>query len=380
MKISVIVNSLDWMPRKFRDGIFRYAKGRDWEIRTVEFDDRTATCFNLASLSDDHSAEDGFRISDSDGCIFICGGVDYLLKGIRGRRIPIVFLDRSRLRANEACVLGDSSEIARTAAKELLALGFGDYAYAPWPDRVIWSDVRGAAFEKAICAAGRRFHRLGRGNLSDELDRLPKPCGIFAANDFVANKVVSLCHAQEIAIPSRIAVLGVDNDPQICENARTSISSVEQDIELGGYRAAEVLDGLMQGRDCARTDVTYGVRQVERRASTRLVRNSDRRVLAGLEFIRRHATERITPADVATALGCSRNLADLLFKASVGHTVHAEIVRMRVERVKAHLLQPNRDLSAIHDFCGFASAADMRRVFKASTGLTPSQWRISPRL
>ena len=35
VRISVLVRDLDRMTRKFRDGIFRYAKGRGWTVVTV---------------------------------------------------------------------------------------------------------------------------------------------------------------------------------------------------------------------------------------------------------------------------------------------------------------------------------------------------------
>ena len=119
----------------------------------------------------------------------------------------------------------------------------------------------------------------------------------------------------------------------------------------------------------------YGVKGIVRRASTRLA--GDVRVAKGLEYIRLHAAERLTPDSVAKVIGCSRNLADLRFKAIVGKTIHDEIVDARIALVKEHLRNPYRMLSAIPDFCGFASAVDMRRVFKLKTGMTPREWRTA---
>lgn len=375
VRISVLVRDLDRMTRKFRDGIFRYAKGRGWMVVTVECGDRYGKCFNLNSLSDERSAEAGFRMRDSDGCIFICGGRDGILTGIRRRKIPVVFLDRRRVRQNEICVTDDSESVARAAARELLSLGFEDFAYAPWPEWVDWDwpVIRGRAFSQEIRRGGGRFHQYAKGGLSDWLAALPKPCGVFAANDFVAGKVVSICEGLGIRVPDEIAVVGVDNDPQICENATTSITSVEQDVEHGGYIAAQALDSLLRPGEVTCDERCYGVKGIIHRASTRPA--GDVRVAKGLEHIRLHAAERLTPDSVAKVIGCSRNLADLRFKAAVGKTVHDEIVDARVALVKEHLRNPDRMLSAIPDFCGFASAVDMRRVFKAKTGMTPREWR-----
>ena len=342
---------------------------------TVECDDRYEKCFNLASLSDDRSAETGFRVCDSDGCIFVGVGWDGLWGRIRKYKIPTVFLDHRRSRRNEICITDDSESVAQIAAQELMSLGFKDFAYVPWPEsgEWDWSDIREKAFSRAIRRGGGRCHRCVRGRLSGWLAALPKPCGIFAANDFVAGKVISVCEGLGLNVPDEIAVLGVDNDPQICENAKTSITSIEQDIEQGGYLAAQALDSLMRPGAVSCRERRYRVKGIVRRASTRL--SGDMRVAKGLEYIRLHAAERLTPDLVAAALGCSRNLADLRFKAAVGKTVHDEIVDARIALVKDHLRNPDRMLSAIPDFCGFASAVDMRRVFKAKTGMTPREWR-----
>ena len=58
-----------------------------------------------------------------------------------------------------------------------------------------------------------------QNDLRTWLQSLPKPCGIFAANDFAADYVLSTCQIMGIRVPDDVAVIGVDNDVTICENA-----------------------------------------------------------------------------------------------------------------------------------------------------------------
>ena len=115
--------------------------------------------------------------------------------------------------------------------------------------------------------------------------------------------------------------------------------------------------------------------KVVRRASSNRVRAADMRVTKALEYIRRNATNGIGSLDVVREMGCSRRLADLRFRESVGHTVFDEIRAVRIERVKDLLMKPGQEVFAIPDLCGYSSLADLCRDFKKRTGQTLRGWR-----
>jgi LacI family transcriptional regulator len=52
------------------------------------------------------------------------------------------------------------------------------------------------------------------------------PLGVFCYNDCVAADIVDACIENEIMIPDQVAVLGVDNDPVICDCVQVPLSSV----------------------------------------------------------------------------------------------------------------------------------------------------------
>ena len=55
-------------------------------------------------------------------------------------------------------------------------------------------------------------------------------------------------NALEIKVPREIAVLGVDNDPLVCELREPSLSSVSRNDFEVGRQAAILLEKLIRGR------------------------------------------------------------------------------------------------------------------------------------
>lgn len=308
--------------------------------------------------------------------------------GLNG--IPVVFCDSSpdavgAGQAPSAYVSSDAEAVAGAAFDELVRQGLVHFAYVPFvadPCRA-WSVRRGDVFARRAQAHGATFSRFAvpattaarrMRALRTWLTALPRPCGVFAANDVVSECVRSICLTEGIGIPEEIALVGVDNRRDICESGDPTLTSVEQDFESCGYLSAQTLDRLLAGEDIRGQSLTFGVAQVVRRASTQRLPVCDGRVMRALEFIRRHATDRITSADVIAVMGCRRSYAYQRFRACLGHTILEEIRSRRIARVKELLRGGDHDLASLPDYCGFSSLVDLCRVFKAATGRTPTQW------
>ena len=48
-----------------------------------------------------------------------------------------------------------------------------------------------------------------------------------------------------VNVPEELAILSIGNNPLVCENQSVPLSSIDQNLELGGYEAAALLDRLM---------------------------------------------------------------------------------------------------------------------------------------
>ena len=310
------------------------------------------------------------------------------------RRLPMVIWD---LRPTETlprlCVAAasDPMALAEAAARELARTNFPRFAFVNALGAPKWSRERGEAFLSAVASMGHpataftppsadaadaaRF----RNALTRFLRGLETPCGIFAANDQTSALVASLCTSLGISIPDDIALIGVDDSVEYCEQNELTLSSVRIDLEGGGAAAAAAIIKLAEaggrgGRAGGRF-VRYGVESVVRRASTRTLRIPSGIVTRALEWIRKNACQPIVAADVVAALGCSRRLADLRFRQATGHTILDEIHARRLEAAMALLKRSDVPIEDIPERCGYRRGAHLGYLFKRATGISMRQWR-----
>lgn len=285
-------------------------------------------------------------------------------------------------------VLHDQAATARLAARELLETRFENFAFVPPSEHRAWSRLRQKAFRDALALNGKKCEvfnppessRTGvrmMNAMQRFLKALPKPCGVFAANDRTAESLLSAARMAEIKVPDDMAVMGVDNFEPICEHTMPPLTSIEPDFRRGGTLAALMLleavmsDGGWRG---GRT-LTFGPLRIVRRASSRILRRSDPHVSAALDLIRREACTRLSAKRVAALFPCSRRMADIRFVNATGRTILAEIHAVQLERAKQLLANGDMPLKAISDFCGFTNANSLRKFFRKETGTTMSSWR-----
>lgn len=167
----------------------------------------------------------------------------------------------------------------------------------------------------------------------------------------------------------------VDNEISMCENASVPLSSIEQDCQGAGYRAAEALAALMDGRNPDPARLVIGLGRIVRRQSTALLHRQDQRVSQALEFIRQKAIEGIGTADVVSVMRCSKRLAHRLFAELAERSIMEEIHAQRLERAKDLLRRTDLTISEIASASGYASIQDFSRVFGKRIGTTPLKWR-----
>ena len=384
--VLVFQGSLCQSNREELDGIYRFARERDWRIQTVEYGAASENRLNLPDRGSVFQVRPLISFWKPIGCIVECSGLAPRFRVEDFGKTPTVFLDRhpSTLPKSASCVFSDADSIATCAAKELLALGFANYAYVPWIQETVWSRERGERFEQFVCINGKRFHKFKevfqvgkelsyRKKLEKWIAQLPKPCGIFVANDSLGEQVLTACLDTGISVPDEIAVLGVDDELQICENTKPTLSSIQVDNENAGYMAAEMLSERMARR--AAQSRSFGARKVNRRSSTQQILKGGNRLLKAIEFIRLNACSGISVMDVVSQMGCSRRMADQYFKESLGHTVLDQIHAVRLAKVKDMLSAPSSDLSELAAIAGYSSNDDLRRVFRKRVGCTMKEYR-----
>ena len=359
-------------------GVYRYAKKAGWQVSVAEYGR------NFESIAA------ALKFWRPDGLI-VEGGytelADFRQSDFRG--YPTVFCDAraTRMRRPYSGVAHDSSVTAMLAAKELIALGFSDYAFVGNLQPRDWSDHRRNVFAKAVAVAGGRLNVFEssavqdldafRDRLSPWLSALPRPCGLLAANDATADIVLRQLRNRRIKVPEDIAVVGIDNDTLICENTTPTLTSVAPDFERSGYLAAEMLDARMNDRSVKDELRTFTALQVVHRGSTRILKRKDDAIKKALEFIREKAAEGVSPRDVIERIGGSRRQTEYRFRDFVGKSIGEEILAVRLETAKKLLADPSIPIGAVAERCGYSDDSLLRRAFKSATGLSLSEYRKS---
>ena len=210
-------------------------------------------------------------------------------------------------------------------------------------------------------------------NLATWLRDIPKPVGVFAANDSIGEGVLLCCADLGLSVPDDVAVIGVDDTEFICENMQPTLSSIRQDWEGEGRTAAELLSDMMDSPGKAFGSCKCGTGQLVRRESTRFEKMRDWRVAKALEFIRLHACSGIGPDDVARVMGVSRRGADKAFRKAAERTILDEIHAVRLAAA-CDMLERGMRPEIVAMNCGYASVNDFRRVFKKRVGLSILRW------
>ena len=93
------------------------------------------------------------------------------------------------------------------------------------------------------------------------------------------------------------------------------------------------------------------------------------------EYIQSHQTEELSLEDVAKHVNTSVYYFCKVFKKYTGLNFTDYVSRLRIERAKNLLLNPNIKICDIAYEVGFQSLTHFNRVFKKITGLSPTEYR-----
>jgi AraC-like DNA-binding protein len=93
------------------------------------------------------------------------------------------------------------------------------------------------------------------------------------------------------------------------------------------------------------------------------------------KFIDEHQTEDISLSQVAKAVNTSTFYFCKIFRKVTGINFTDYVARLRIERAKNLLLNPNLRISEIAFEVGFQSLTHFNRVFKRILGQSPTDYR-----
>lgn len=362
--LAILTATLSAKRRIVLSGIVRAAEEIGCRVQTVEGRPTQRQLDRLIDFWHPH----GLVIECS------CGKIAYRRFG----GVPTVFIDHDDT-AEIPCVRNDSPAIGRLVATELLSLGLHDFAFVGWFRRAYWCEEKRAAFADIISLHGTRivqFYPMAeeekdeialQKRLRAWLRELPRPCGVFAINDAIGERVLLAAAEEGIAVPDELAVISVDNDETICERTRPTLTSVMPAFAEIGYQAVKTLEA----RERTRMVTKIPPLNVVHRQSSRIIKRARFEIDAALELIRKKACSGLRASEVAKIFGCSRRLAEIEFQRTTGMTILKAIHQERLQRACQLLENPKIPIKTVATNCGWNSDIIFRRIFTKTFGHTP---------
>jgi LacI family transcriptional regulator len=267
----------------------------------------------------------------------------------------------------------DHDQIAKLAAEHLMERGL---------------DERGVTFAEAVrqsggncevfpadCPVDEDNWEMEQERLAKWINSLPKPVGVMACNDERGLQVLDACRRCGATVPDEVAVIGADNDEHLCDLSIPPLTSVDVNAENIGYTAAALLDQMMQGIKPPELAQRLIPRGIFTRLSTDTVASDDEEVNRALRYIRENSCAGLRVVDVLAYMGMSRASLQQRLKRIIGRTIHEEIERVRLARVKKLLISPEMTIKQVARATGFSSVQYMTRVFRAALAETPARYR-----
>ena len=280
----------------------------------------------------------------------------------------------------------DDIAIGTMAARHFLSLGsFNGFGFVHADGGKGEPDMREIGFSTTLAQTGKTCSVFTSPRLPDEqmdtqkitdwLRLLPKPAAILCYYDPLAVQILNICRDCGFSVPRQVSVLGVDNDPLLCDFSVPPLSSVMPNHERAGLLAARELDYLFMHPNRSSHVVVCPPIKIVERESTRPLTPAAHLIRKAHAFIDSHVASGIGVKDVVSHLKVSRRLADLRFREIENCTIRDAIESQRMSLAEKALMDTNQAIRRIAADCGYASANTFEIAFRKLHGLSPSEYR-----
>ncbi len=304
-------------------------------------------------------------------------------------KIPTIFAPHGFDYPNNLpVIITDSSSIAGLVSKHFIEKGFTNLAFCGFDD-IQWSEDRKKYFNKFNDDAGFKTHNYilpkkskkqdwgnEQGHVCKWVRDLPKPVGIFACNDDRGQYILEVCKLIGLKVPEDVAVVGVDNDPMVCEFGDPPLSSVALNIESAGYEAAKLLDRMMNtGKKMIGRQIIATSSHIVQRQSSDILAVGDADVALAIQYIKENAKNKLHINDIVEATNISRRTLEKRFRKTIRRSIYNEIQHVRIEFISKLLIETELPISQITSLFNFTDIEHVSRFFKKEKGVSLREFR-----
>ncbi|MBN1398425.1 MAG: DNA-binding transcriptional regulator [Bacteroidetes bacterium] len=303
-------------------------------------------------------------------------------------KIPtILVIHNSSSPRNLPVIKTDCRLIAKMASEHFVEKGYKNLAFCGF-DYYDWSNKRKKYFSYFNKKSGRKTYiytqqqkdctqdwEKEQQHVSEWIKKLPKPIGIFSCNDDRGQHILEVCKLNNFKVPEDVAVVGVDNDPMICEIGDPPLTSIALNAEYAGYKAAELLLKLINVKKINGQQIIVTPTYIVQRQSSDILAVKDKEVASAMRFIRKNARNKIMVGDVVKATDVSRRSLEQRFRKMINMSIYDEIRKVRVEWISKLLLETDLPISQISSHFSFTDVEHIARYFKKERGIGLYQFR-----
>lgn len=296
--------------------------------------------------------------------------------------IPVV-LQNTRSRSNiYSNLTGEYIRTGQMAAEYFRKKFFTSFAFFGIKD-VIWSTEKGRGFREEVMKENSLYSQFEeeaktvyeRQKLTDWLKSLPKGTALFCCDDAHALTITETCKMAGINVPEDIAVLGVDGDDLLCEISDPTISSIQLEVEHGGYETCRLLHQQILNKNRQPFNVFISPSEIKERNSTRAFNISDPHIMTIVKYIDENYRYDISMEDIFQLIPLSRRSVEMHFKKAIGMTIYQYLLKIRIEHFAYLIKTTDKPLIDLAYEAGFSDFANVNRTFRKFKGCTPQEYR-----
>jgi len=303
-------------------------------------------------------------------------------------KIPTILVQHDLTYSKEMpVVITDSNAIAKMASCHLIERGFKNFGFCGF-DPFEWSNYRKihfcrhndeAGFETHVYNSPKNIKTLDWENelqhVCEWMKTLPKPIGILACNDDRGQHILEVCKRLDFHVPEDVAVIGVDNDPMICEIGDPPLTSIALNVEPAGYESARLLDQMIDNQKIEGQQIPVSPTHIVQRQSTDLLAVNDPEVVTAIRFIKENAKNKILVNDVVKVTRISRRTLEQRFRETIHRSIYDEIRQVRVDLISKLLIETDLPISHISSLFNFTDIEHISRYFKKEKGIGLREFR-----
>jgi len=377
VRLMFVTDFTEQFAYRLLKGILDYSKGKEpWTVMRVPVEYKMTGFENLVNWAVQWKINVVIGLFDEENDLEL----------FRKKGIVVLAQDYVKKFNGYPNITSDYTLTGRMAAEHFIEKGFQNFGFFGH-NNVCWSDDRRDAyttrlkeqgFKKIYVYNGQSLNRrwfYTANTLKKWILSLPKPIAIMCCDDNQGNLLLEACNSIGVRVPDEVSIIGVDNDEILDNMTAPTLSSIDLDIERGGWEAAEMATRMMKDPCYRGEDIILHPIDIKTRISSSIFATKDTAILKALQFIQSNLEDKISVSDVLKVVPLSRRLLEIRFKEVTGDTIYNYISRLRIERFAYLLLNTGDSVLTISEKLGEIDSKSISRKFKAIKGCTPLEYR-----